>query len=170
MESAKPVLINREAVQVHTGNGVVYLANKPFSGTLFSLFPTTSDTTDVVGYLDGRAHGVWRQFYPGSKRRQQRVYNRGEKTGEYVAWWENGQKQLHYHFVNDEYEGTCREWNEAGVLIQEMNYQSGHEAGPQKLFYNDGKVRANYTIINGRRYGLLGTKNCVNVSDSVFRR
>ena len=49
-----------------------------------------------------------------------------------------------------------------------MNYVKGHEEGSQKMYYDNGKIRSNYTIIAGRRYGLLGTKNCVNVADSVF--
>jgi antitoxin component YwqK of YwqJK toxin-antitoxin module len=51
-----------------------------------------------------------------------------------------------------------------------MNYVMGHESGAQQQFYTDGKIKANYTIIDGRRYGLLGTKNCVNVSDSIFKQ
>lgn len=170
ISSENPVVLNQQDTRLHTENGVVYLDKKPFSGTLFSLWPGSSDTIDLATYRDGRAHGIWRQFYPGGKRRQQRVFEQGKKTGDYVAWWPNGQQQLHYHFADGEYEGTCREWNETGRLIQEMNYRNGHEEGSQKLFYNNGKVRANYVIIKGRRYGLLGTKNCVNISDSIFRR
>ena len=164
------VLLNRDDSQLRFVNGLLYVADKPITGTVFSLFPATADTSERAGYLDGREHGTWTKYYPGGTLREQRNYDRGQKVGDYVAWWENGREQLHYHFTDDEYEGTCREWNEAGGLIQEMNYRNGHEEGPQKLFYDDGKIRANYTIINGRRYGLLGTKNCVNVSDSVFSR
>ncbi|MBC7571493.1 MAG: toxin-antitoxin system YwqK family antitoxin [Spirosoma sp.] len=164
------VSLNREDSRLRLVNDIVFLADKPFTGTAFSLFPATADTAERAGYREGRQHGIWKQYYPGGNLREQRVYNRGQKMGEYVAWWPNGQQQLQYQFSQDEYEGTCREWNEKGVLIQEMNYHKGHEEGTQKLFYNDGKVRANYTIIDGRRYGLLGTKNCVNVSDSVFRQ
>lgn len=53
--------------------------------------------------------------------------------------------------------------------MKEMNYKKGFEEGSQKMFYDNGKVKVNYIMINGRRYGLLGTKNCVNVSDSVFK-
>ena len=77
--------------------------------------------------------------------------------------------QQHYLFSNDEYEGTCREWNEAGRLVKEMNYKAGYEAGSQRSWYDNGRIRANYVIEDGRRYGLLGTKNCVNVSDSIFK-
>lgn len=148
----------------------MYRNGKPFTGTLFSIFPSTTDTAERASYWDGREHGNWSQYYPGGAFRQQRAFDNGQKVGDYIAWWETGRKKLLYHFEQNEYEGTCQEWNEQGVLIQEMNYHKGHEEGMQKLFYNDGKVRANYTIIDGRRYGLLGTKNCVNVSDSVFRQ
>ena len=169
-QQAGTVSLNRADTHFSQANGLVYYAGKPFTGRVFTLFPATSDTIERGGYQDGREHGLWQQYYPGGRLRQQRSYTNGQKVGDYVAWWPNGQQQLQYRFSGDEYEGTCREWNEKGGLIQEMNYHKGHEEGTQKLFYNDGKVRANYTIINGRRYGLLGTKNCVNVSDSVFRR
>jgi len=75
---------------------------------------------------------------------------------------------LTYQFEDDEYEGTCREWNESGRLITEMNYHRGYESGSQKVWYDNGKIKSNYVMESGRRYGLLGTKNCVNVSDSIF--
>ena len=37
----------------------------------------------------------------------------------------------------------------------------------QQFWYNDGEIKSNYIIKNKRRYGLLGTKNCVNVSNSI---
>jgi antitoxin component YwqK of YwqJK toxin-antitoxin module len=51
-----------------------------------------------------------------------------------------------------------------------LNYQKGHEEGEQKWWYDNGKIKANYIIKDGRRYGLLGTKNCINVSDSIFKK
>ena len=66
------------------------------------------------------------------------------------------------------YEGERKEWNNEGNLIYLATYKKGQEEGPQKLWYDNGKIRANYIIKNGKRYGLLGTKNCKNVSDSIF--
>ena len=48
-----------------------------------------------------------------------------------------------------------------------MNYIKGKEVGRQQLWYDDGGVRSNYVMLNNRRYGLLGTKNCVNISDEI---
>jgi antitoxin component YwqK of YwqJK toxin-antitoxin module len=54
-------------------------------------------------------------------------------------------------------------------LVKQMNYLKGHEEGPQKWWYDNGKIKANYIIQDGRRFGLLGTKNCINVTDSIFK-
>jgi antitoxin component YwqK of YwqJK toxin-antitoxin module len=51
-----------------------------------------------------------------------------------------------------------------------MHYKKGYEEGLQQFYYDNGKVKANYFMKAGRRYGLLGTKNCVNVSDSIFKK
>ena len=77
--------------------------------------------------------------------------------------------QSSFLFKDDEYEGECSEWNEKGILIRRMHYARGHESGAQQQWYDDGSIRSNYVIIKGRRFGLLGTKNCVNVSDSLDR-
>jgi len=85
------------------------------------------------------------------------------------TWWEDGQLQSSFLFKDDEYEGECSEWNDKGILIRRMHYARGHESGAQQQWYDDGSIRSNYVIIKGRRFGLLGTKNCVNVSDSLDR-
>ena len=71
-------------------------------------------------------------------------------------------------FKDGEYDGTNRIWTKDGHLIEEFNYKMGQEFGSQKVWYLDGKIKSNYIIKNNRRYGLLGTKNCTNVSEEVF--
>lgn len=61
-----------------------------------------------------------------------------------------------------------KEWSFDGKLSHLGNFENGQEEGSQKMWYDTGKIRANYVIKNGKRYGLLGTKNCKNVSDSIF--
>ncbi len=162
-------LLNKEKTNTKFVSGLLMENNQPFSGTLFTLFGGTTDTAETSTYLTGKENGEWKKFYPSKKIREIRYFTNGQKTGEYKAWWENGQKQLDYFFVTDEYEGTCREWNDEGLLTKVMNYKQGHEDGQQQWWYDNGKVKANYIIKDGRRYGLLGTKNCVNVSDSIFK-
>lgn len=154
--------------QISFENTGVFYQGKPFSGTLFRLDPQTQDTLKFESYLKGNRHGKWIQYFPGHVLKEIRTFDQGKKTGVFVQYFPTGKKQQEYHFQNDEYQGLAREWNERGILIREMHYDAGHEEGSQKLFYDNGRVRANYVMKNGRRFGLLGTKNCVNVSSRLL--
>jgi len=173
---ASPVLpqalkvINIDSGKFSNQNGIIWLNNKLFSGTAFGLFPGSNDTAFITSYFNGKEHGEWIKFYSKGIVKEKRHFDNGTKAGEYNTWWENGKMQQQYFFKDDEYEGICKEWNNNGILIRAMQYRRGHEDGQQQQFYDNGKIRSNYFIINGRRYGLLGTKNCVNVSDSIINR
>jgi antitoxin component YwqK of YwqJK toxin-antitoxin module len=97
-----------------------------------------------------------------------RYSENGWKEGEHTGWFENGQKQFVYHFTNDMFDGNQKEWLSNGTLYSDLNYEKGEESGSQRIWYTNGRIKTNYIIKNNRRYGLLGTKNCVNSSDSVF--
>jgi hypothetical protein len=158
-----------DAASVHSNlvEGLLHIQGVPFSGEIFGLQNNKKDTAFISHYTNGKEDGEWKTFYLGGALKEQRFFSHGKKAGEMKAWWENGQLQMLYRFEQDEYEGTCREWNPAGVLVRELNYHHGHEEGSQRQWYDNGSVRSNYIIKNGRRYGLLGTKNCVNVADSI---
>jgi len=161
-------MLNYQDIDIQSRKGELFFNDSLFSGTIFGLYPHTSDTSFVKSYLQGKEHGTWKQFYPDGRLKEERYFSQGKKEGKYQAWWPDGQPRLTYHFHNGEYEGTCREWNAKGVLIKEMNYKQGYEAGRQQLWYNNGKIKSNYVMKDGRRYGMLGTKNCTNVTDSIF--
>ena len=86
----------------------------------------------------------------------------------YEGFYNDGAKNFVFMFKNGEYNGTNSLWTKDGQLIEEFNYKMGREFGSQKVWYLDGKIKSNYIIKNNRRYGLLGTKNCTNVSEEVF--
>ena len=151
-------MINSTDTNLKMKKGIMHLGDKRFTGTVFSLYPGTTDTAEIAGYKDGREHGMWRKFYPDHLLKERREFTNGMKTGEHFTWWENGKQQMHYIFKYDEYDGTCREWNRTGLLVKEMRYKNGHENGAQQWWYDNGKIKANYVITDGRRFGLLGTK------------
>ena len=168
-QSISQYLLSSSDTNLQPVNGVMFLKDQPLTGTIFLIYPATSDTAEIAVYKLGKENGTWKKFYANGLLKEKREFSNGKKTSDYMTWWENGQQQLHYLFKDDEYEGTCREWNTTGKLVKEMNYKKGHEEGSQRWWYDNGKIKANYVITDGRRYGLLGTKNCVNVSDSVFK-
>lgn len=138
-----------------------------YSGYIYEL-NDKQDTILCNGYLNGLLEGNCRKFYSNKQLTESRQYALGKKNGIQISYWPNGNKRFEFTAINDLYEGELKEWNENGQLVHFANYKSGQEEGVQKLWYDNGKIRANYIIKEGKRYGLLGTKNCVNVSDSIF--
>lgn len=153
---------------LNSRQGALYLSGKPFTGTIYRLDDQTHDTVMVSAFSEGLQHGVTRLWYARGKLQEYRVYLHGRKHGPQQAWWPNGHKKFEFTAVSDAYEGELKEWDIAGQLFHLAHFVNGQEAGVQQLWYDNGKIRANYVMIRGRRYGLLGTKNCKNVSDSIF--
>jgi antitoxin component YwqK of YwqJK toxin-antitoxin module len=166
-DPSNKVSANLREGELKTIGGVCFWNGQIFTGTLFEL-GELGDTIFFSNYLNGKEHGLWKQFYENGATKETRNFYRGKKEGEYRGWWENGKQKFIYRFEDGEYQGIAREWNPDGILMREATYERGHEAGPQKVWNADGTIKSNYVVLEGRRYGLLGTKHCVNVSDSVF--
>jgi antitoxin component YwqK of YwqJK toxin-antitoxin module len=166
----KMPVFNVADLNVRIENGLLIQNNLPFTGVIYALQSQKTDTAEIISFSQGREHGVWKKFYPGGKLAEIRRFNNGKKVGRLQAWWPGGKQKLDFNFEDGEYQGLCREWHQDGKLLSAMNYEKGYESGPQLQYYADGKVKANYIIANGRRYGLLGTKDCKNVTDSVFKK
>ena len=111
---------------------------------------------------------IIKKYYSNNKLMEIREFRNNMKNGKQIAYWDNGNKRFEYIAKNDVSEGELKEWDYNGKLFHLAHYKNGQEEGVQKLWYENGKIRANYIILKGRRYGLLGTKNCKNVSDSIF--
>lgn len=159
------VLKSSEKIAVK--NDVVFLNDKKYAGFLYEL-SSSKDTILIEGYLNGLLSGVCKKWYPDRQLMEERRYLNGQKNGKQVSFWQNGNKRFEFIAKNDAYEGELKEYSENGHLFHLANYVNGQEEGTQKMWYDNGKIRANYVIKKGKRYGLLGTKNCKNVSDSVF--
>lgn len=167
-EPAPRVILPEDDPSLVVTNGVLWQAGKQYTGIIYTCYPNGTDTLSSAQYAQGRLHGTSRKYYPGAKLMEQREYNRGTKHGLQVSYWETGRKRFAFTAKNDAYEGELREWSADGKPVHLAHFKNGQEEGLQQMWYDNGKIRANYVIRNGRRYGLLGTKNCENVSDSVF--
>ena len=160
--------ILKSAVNFTVANDVVFLDKEKFSGFIYDLAPNKKDTILLEGYINGKLNGVCKKWFSNKQLMEVRLYDNGKKYGKQVAYWANGNKRFEFIAKNDAYEGEMREWTYDGKLFHLANFVNGQEEGTQKMWYDNGKIRANYVIRQGKRYGLLGTKNCKNVSDSIF--
>jgi antitoxin component YwqK of YwqJK toxin-antitoxin module len=158
---------NITAPYIALNKDTILFKQQKYSGFIYEL----NDKLDTVlcnGYVNGLLQGNCKKYYANKQLMESRNYLLGKKNGPQISYWQNGNKRFEFTAVNDLYEGALKEWGENGQLIHFANYKNGQEDGVQKLWYDNGKIRANYVIRDGKRYGLLGTKNCINVSDSIF--
>lgn len=160
------IYIKADDLGLEKKQDIIFLNGKKFDGYLYEMH-TTEDTSFIKSYLNGIEEGVHKSWHPNKQLAEERLYHLGKKEGTHRTWWENGKLQTEYQISNDEYVGTYRDWNQEGLLVKFFHYKNGQEEGSQKLFYDNGSIRSNYVIINGRRYGLLGTKNCKNVKNNT---
>ena len=157
---------NADSLKISTNGGITTANNKPISGRVYALY-SSKDTAYSVGFLNGKEDGPSKYWYENHQLSDQKFFKNGHKEGVHKGWWPNGKRKYVAHFENDEYEGNVQEWDETGRPYRDMNYHLGHEEGQQKMWYDNGQIRSNYIIKNNRRNGLLGTKNCINVADSI---
>ena len=146
----------------------LWLKNESYNGYVFELALNKIDTLFFAGYINGLLEGEVKKWHPNKQLWEKRWYNAGKKNGLQQSYWENGIKRFEFIANEDVYEGEMKEWAQNGLLVHLANYVNGQEDGTQKSWYSNGKIKSNYFIIKGKRYGLLGTKNCKNVSDSIF--
>ena len=165
--SIEQPLINEDSKRLDLFSRKVTFDGDVFSGGVFKL-NDTGDTISFGYYTDGLKHGVWKKYYGKGIIKEERRYRNGKKTGLYKGFYIDGSKNFIYTFKKGEYNGTNRLWSKSGQMIEEFNYKNGQQHGSQKVWYLNGKIKSNYVIKDNRRYGLLGTKNCRNVSEEVF--
>lgn len=142
------------------------LDGEPFTGSLIAFLPD-GDTALFESRLQGVEHGPSLRWHENGRPMEVRTYDHGRKTGIHRGWWPNGRPRFEYEFHEGEHDGLMNEWYEDGTPLRAFHMRMGHEEGQQRLWWADGSLRANYTVRNGRRYGLLGLKLCINPVDSL---
>ncbi|NER14156.1 hypothetical protein GWK08_11940 [Leptobacterium flavescens] len=166
-EENRPILKLKESDERLTlRNGILYFKKRVFTGFLVTYFPK-GDLRSKIEYKDGRKHGFEQQWFTNGKLALDRHYTKGKKTGVHRAWWEKGSPKFTYHFNHSgEYHGSVKEWYPSGRLYRYFNYTNGKETGRQQLWKDDGSIKANYQVVEGERFGLIGLKKCYTVTSN----
>ena len=147
----------------------IFFNNSKYSGFVYTLY-NEKDTMQLAGFLNGLEEGVQKKWYPNKQIASVRMYHAGKKIGKHLGFWENGQPQFEFYFEDGEHHGIAKEWYQNGQPYRTFHYEHGYEQGSQKMWWENGIIRANYVIKNGRRYGLIGLKLCMNPNDSIFKK
>lgn len=160
--------VNAYSKSIALRQDTAYLDGRPFSGRLLYFHPS-GDTAACIGYMEGVEEGLSRRWHPNGRPSEHRTFHKGRKVGVHRGWWPDGKPRFEYAFRDGEHHGSMLEWHADGKPHKEFHHRDGHEEGSQRMWWEDGGIRANYVVRNGRRYGLIGVKNCVNQIDGIDR-
>jgi antitoxin component YwqK of YwqJK toxin-antitoxin module len=144
----------------------LYYQDKKYSGYIYDHFEN-GDTAYVGSYLNGIEEGFFKKWYRTNQLAEYRTYHEGKKVGKHVGFWEDGQPKFEFNFIAGELHGESNEWYRNGQAYKVFHYKMGYENGSQKMWWENGIIRANYVVKQGRRYGLIGLKLCMNPQDSI---
>ncbi|WP_299434836.1 hypothetical protein [uncultured Maribacter sp.] len=151
-------------VDLKLRNGVIYYKERAFTGNLVSYYQNNKIASDIQ-YVEGRKHGYEKKWYATNNLAEERFYTNGIKVGVHRAWWKNRTLKFVYYFNSKgQYHGATKEWYTTGQLYKDFNYINGIESGKQRLWKPSGMIKANYEVINGERFGLIGLKKCKTVN------
>lgn len=156
-----------EASQAKLINGVLFYKDMPYTGLVQTYFEGYVLKSDIQ-YEKGKKQGAENHWYKNGSKLIARFYLEGLKSGIHKSWWKNGYLKFVYHFnTNGEYQGSVKEWYKTGQIYKDFNYIKGKEVGRQRLWRLDGAIRANYDVVNGERFGLIGLKKCYTVTVGI---
>ncbi len=78
-----------------------------------------------IPFVNGKAHGKKREFYPSGKVKVEVDYVDGKQTGMKRFYYENESLDLECPMVDDLEEGECRFYNSDGSLKEKVFYKQG---------------------------------------------
>lgn len=126
-------------------------------------FGQTPNTQTQINQLgpDGKRQGYWKLTAAllklGSPWTPQQVAEEGNyasslKTGLWINYYPNGNKQSELTFVNNRPNGPAKKYFESGQLMEEGTWVGTRWTGPYKLYYENGNVRQswNYNALGQR--------------------
>lgn len=154
---------NRNHLLFQLKNGVLFFDIKPFSGVVKDFYSDGNIKSNSQYYL-GKRQGTYFGWYQNKQKWFERFYRNGLKTKIHKGWHKNGRRMFEYHFNSSGlYNGRVKDWYANGILAKSFNFMKGKEAGSQKMWDLEGKIRANFYTVANERHGLIGLKKCVSV-------
>ncbi|MFC6225899.1 toxin-antitoxin system YwqK family antitoxin [Hymenobacter artigasi] len=146
---------------LHNRNGTWFYKNRKATAVIVEQKGPV--VTARLPVIDGKENGLATGWYPTSEKRFERRYQNGNREGRHQTWYKNGRLAGENVFRDDKYEGPQVSYFESGHRWQRLNYVKGYEEGKQKTWNDNGLVINNFTIKNGKLYGVIGRYDCMSV-------
>lgn len=147
--------------QLKNINGTWMYHNEEFNGYIVE--KDSGVVSAKLPVLNGKENGIAYGWFKNGQKKYEFGYEDGNREGYHKSWYDNGTLAFCYFFHDDKYEGEQRTYYKSGHLWQSLNYVEGYEEGKQISKNDSGRVVNNFTIKNGKLYGVVGRFDCMSV-------
>ena len=111
----------------------------------------------LIGHYEmGLKHGEWKQWYDDERKRRKELeanFIQNNYDGTYKEWYENGKKSIFGTYVNGLEQGKYQEWYENGKKALKTVYFNGIPDGKYKEWHENGKKGLVIVFKDGGRNG-----------------
>jgi len=129
------------------------------ASVVFAQTPAPGTYNQIV---DGKRQGFWQlsalllkmpsPWLP-SQTVEEGNYDKSMKTGKWLRYFQNGNKESELTYVNNRPNGPAKTYFESGQLQEEGTWVGNRWTGPYKMYYESGKVRQQFS------YNALGQRD-----------
>jgi antitoxin component YwqK of YwqJK toxin-antitoxin module len=109
---------------------------------------------DEVNYVDGKKSGLGKFFYETGELEAQYTFVEDVAVGEYKSFYKSGKLKSKVNYVNGKKEGEYKEYYESGKLKAKCIYVNDKIVGTYKEFHENGIVKIEVDYIDGEKQGL----------------
>ncbi len=120
------------------GKPVAMIPIGPAEGSVKAYFPNGKVSREC-SYVSGEKNGQEMIYYTNGQVRSVDTDTFGSLQGISKEFYPDGKIKSEYHYVNDNSNDICREYDKNGILKKEMVFEDGVSHGPVK-YYKDGKL------------------------------
>lgn len=139
-----------------------------YKGSNYSGYIVEKKRERIVGkvpVINGKENGTATAWYENGSKKFERSYLNGDREGIHKGWHSNGSLAFEFFFHQDKYEGVQKSYYPDGKPWQVLNYTGGYEEGKQKTWNKEGRLINNFTVKNGKLYGVIGRYDCMSVME-----
>ena len=155
------VLVQSTDHQLDNANGTWLYGGRPFNGYILE-----KDHHALLGKMPiiaGKEHGIAQGWYTTGQRKFERGFLKGNREGIHRGWYPNGTLAFIHFFRADKFEEQQKTFFENGRPWQSLHYVKGYEEGKQQSWNESGRLINNFTVKNGKLYGVIGRYDCMSV-------
>lgn len=107
-------------------------------------------------YKDSKKVGLWKQFYPSGRIKNEITYANNRPSGYARIYYENGNIMEEGMWENNRWVGTYKQYYESGNLYYDWKYnKEGKREGEQKYYYENGKLMIEGNWQDGKENGVI---------------